>query len=147
MACLCAASPACSICITCCLLAAPIAAAVSPVITAAHAPRRLRQVVCFMIYRLWIIKKSAKAYSAWARADCAGECAFIKNGSNPHMTTSQIRTGNQQRITITTRPKGYPPKSDACAPRNHGTRGLLLGYEQPIASRALDAALVFFLPS
>ena len=37
MACLCAASPACSICITCCLLAAPIAAAVSPVITASHA--------------------------------------------------------------------------------------------------------------
>ena len=34
--------------------AAPIASAVSPVITASHAPRKLRQVACFMIYLLWI---------------------------------------------------------------------------------------------
>ena len=37
-----------------------------------HAPRRLRQVVCFIIYVLWLTKtKSAKTYLAWARADCA----------------------------------------------------------------------------
>ena len=35
-----------------------------------HAPRRLRQVVCFIIYVLWLTKtKSAKTYLAWARAD------------------------------------------------------------------------------
>ena len=50
MACLCAASAACSIFIACYLLASPMASGVSPVITASHAPRRLRQVVFFIVY-------------------------------------------------------------------------------------------------
>ena len=37
------------------------------------------------------MKKSAKAYSAWARADCAGECA--KRRRRPHPTTNRVPTG------------------------------------------------------
>jgi len=46
-----------------------------------------------MIYLLWVIKRFTKLYSAWARADCAGKCAFLKYGSNPHTTASRVHTG------------------------------------------------------
>ena len=39
------------------------------------------------------MKKYAKLYSAWARADCAGECAYLKDGINPQTTTSHDPTG------------------------------------------------------
>jgi len=39
------------------------------------------------------MKKSAKLYSAWARAECAGKCASLKNGSNLHPTTSHVPIG------------------------------------------------------
>ena len=101
---LCAASPACSICITCCLLAAPTASAVSPGITAAHAPRRLRQVVCFIIYLRRLLKtKTAKVYSAWARADCAGEKTYF--AIHPHACLARHPRKNQSVNTL--RNHGY----------------------------------------
>ena len=55
------------------------------------------------------MKKSAKVYSAWARAECAGKCASLKDGINSHPTTSHVPTGgapwsigHQPCITIAT---------------------------------------------